>query len=88
MLTFSQASRLIVFLTGILWVLITLGIHFAIAQEIKTPLERSLFSRVHAEVNANIQCVTTATELNDKLLAAQAEIKRLTDKYEPKPEKE
>lgn len=58
----------------------------AVAQESRTPAERAMFARVSAEVIANLQCATGVETLNDKLTAQQAEIKRLTDKYEPKPE--
>lgn len=58
------------------------------AQESRTPAERAMFARVSAEVIANLQCAAGVETLNDKLTAQQAEIKRLTDKYEPKSEKE
>ena len=56
----------------------------AFAQQ-QSPEVRALSSRVIGEVNANIQCSVANNQLQDKLAAAEAEVKRLTDKYEPKP---
>lgn len=52
----------------------------------ETPQVRALNLRISSEINTNLQCTTAAFDLQDKLAAAQAEIKRLTDKYEPKKE--
>jgi hypothetical protein len=36
-------------------------------------------------VNENLQCSAANNSLKDKLALSEAEVKRLTDKYEPKP---
>lgn len=63
-----------------MWALIGM----AFAEE--TPQVRALNLRISTEVGANLQCTTVAFDLQDKLSASQAEVKRLTDKYEPKPD--
>lgn len=59
-------------------------IGMALAEE--SPQVRALNLRVGFEVNSNLKCSTMAIDLEDKLAAAQLEIKRLTEKYEPKKE--
>lgn len=56
----------------------------AYAQEKQSPEVRALNMRVGAEINSNLQCSTAALTLQDQLQTAQAEVKRLTEKYEPK----
>lgn len=51
-----------------------------------TPETRALNARLGVEINANIQCMTSAFAMQDQLTAAQSEVKRLTEKYEPKAE--
>lgn len=45
---------------------------------------RALSNRVLSELNDNLQCSTANNELKDKLTASEAEVKRLTEKYESK----
>lgn len=47
---------------------------------------RALSDRILRELNDNVACSTANNELKDKLASAEAEVKRLKDKYEPKPE--
>ena len=54
----------------------------------QSPRERALSQRVLTEINNSLQCTTIAEGLADQLKAAQAEVKRLTDKYEPKKDKQ
>jgi hypothetical protein len=54
----------------------------ALARAEDTPQIRAMSARIGAEINANLQCNISALELQDKLKAAEAEVKRLTDKYE------
>lgn len=56
----------------------------AFAQQPESAQVRALNFRIGAEINSNIQCTTTALTLQDQLAVAQAEVKRLSDKYEPK----
>lgn len=49
-----------------------------------SPQIRALNLRISSEINTNMQCTTAAFDLQDKLSVAQSEVKRLTDKYEPK----
>lgn len=53
----------------------------------ETPQMRALNMRISSEVNTNLQCATFVFDLQDKLATLQAEVRRLTDKYEPKPDK-
>lgn len=53
-------------------------------QPLPSPEIRALNMRVGTEINANLQCSTNSITLQDKLTAADAEVKRLTEKYEPK----
>lgn len=55
----------------------------AFAQQ-QTPEVRALSQRVMTEVNASLQCSVANNQLQDKLASLEAEVKRLTDKYEPK----
>lgn len=52
-----------------------------------TPHIRALNARLGTEINAGFQCMVSAFTLQDQLSAAQAEVKRLTDKYEKKEQK-
>lgn len=45
---------------------------------------RALSNRVLSELNDNLACSTANNELKDKLTVAETEVKRLTEKYEPK----
>lgn len=65
--------------------LLLIGISVAHA-ETQSAESRALTLRIGQEVNASLQCSTQAFILQDKLAAAEAEVKRLTDKYEPKKE--
>lgn len=49
-----------------------------------TPEAQALAQKLMAEINANIACTAAGISLNQQLVAAQAEIKRLKDKPEPK----
>jgi hypothetical protein len=49
-----------------------------------TPQVQALSQRLMGEINANLQCNAAAIEGQQQLAVANAEVKRLTDKYEPK----
>ena len=51
------------------------------------PLESALSQKLMAEMNAGIACATQAITYKQQLDKANAEVTRLTDKYEKKPEK-
>lgn len=75
--------------------IITIGlVSFAMSATInvafseETPQVRALNLRISFEVNTNLQCTTFALDLQDKLATAQVEIKRMADKYEPKPDEQ
>lgn len=57
------------------------------AQQQETPQIRALNMRLGNEITGNLQCTTGAITLQDKLATVEAEVKRLTDKYEPKSDK-
>lgn len=50
----------------------------------ETPQVRALNLRISSEINTNLQCTTSAFDLQDRLAISQSEVKRLIDKYEPK----
>ncbi len=52
-----------------------------------TPEVQALGQKLMAEINANIQCTTAGISLQQQLVAAQAQIKALQDKYEKPEEK-
>lgn len=56
------------------------------AQPAPSPKEQALSSKLSQEINNGLQCVEQLVTVNQQLAAAQAEVKRLTDKYESKPE--
>ncbi len=66
--------------------LILLPVSASAQQAPESPQVRALNMRIGAEINANLQCSTAVVSLQDQLTAAQAENKRLADKYEPKKE--
>ena len=59
----------------------------ALAQQSPSPLESALSQKLMAEINAGIACTTQAITYKQQLDKANAEVARLTDKYEKKPEK-
>ena len=59
----------------------------ALAQQSPSPLESALSQKLMAEINAGIACTTQAITYKQQLDKANAEVTRLTDKYEKKPEK-
>ena len=59
----------------------------ALAQQSPSPLESALSQKLMAEMNAGIACATQAITYKQQLDKANAEVTRLTDKYEKKPEK-
>lgn len=62
-------------------------VHSAHSQGVPpTPESQALAQKLMAEINANIQCTTAGITLQQQLVAAQAKIKALEDKYEPKKE--
>ena len=64
-----------------------LGLPIALAQQPasqQSSSEKALMLRVGQEVNANLQCSAANIGLDEKLKAAEAEVKMLKDKYEPK----
>ena len=54
------------------------------AQQAPTPQVQALSNKLMQEINANLQCAEQAVYVQQQIAAAQAEIKRLTDKYEAK----
>jgi len=54
----------------------------ALAQQ--SPSEQALSSKLLAEINAGLQCSTTLLSERAELQKAQARIKELEEKYEPK----
>lgn len=51
-----------------------------------TPELRALNERVNKEIMSGLQCSTYNYVLEDRVKAAEAEVKRLSEKYEPKKE--
>lgn len=51
-----------------------------------TPQVSALSQKLMQEINSNLQCTEQSVTLQQQLVSAQAEVKRLTDKYEAKPE--
>lgn len=49
-----------------------------------SPQVRALSGRLNIELNTSMQCTITVFTLQDQLTVAQSEIKRLSEKYEPK----
>ena len=58
----------------------------ALAQQSPSPLESALSQKLMAEMNAGIACTTQAIIYKQQLDKANAEVTRLTDKYEKKPD--
>ena len=54
----------------------------ALAQQ--SPSEQALSSKLLAEINAGLQCNTTLLTERAELQKAQARVKELEEKYEPK----
>lgn len=48
-----------------------------------TPEAQALAQKLMSEINANIQCTAAGISIQQRLNAAEAEIKTLKDKYEP-----
>jgi hypothetical protein len=57
----------------------------AYAQQ-QTPMEQALAQKLTIEVNASLQCSAAQVTTQGQLQAAQARVKELQDKYEPKAE--
>lgn len=70
-----------IFLIGILSTLASV----ALAAE-PSPESRAMLDRIGMEVNANLQCTGANISLREKLSALESEVKRLTEKYETKPD--
>lgn len=49
-----------------------------------TPETQALQAKLMQELNAALQCSAMAITLQQQLATAQSEVKRLTEKYEPK----
>lgn len=47
-----------------------------------TPEAQALAQKLMAEINSNIQCTAAGITLQQRLVAAEAEVKRLKEKYE------
>ena len=58
----------------------------ALAQQSPSPLESALSQKLMAEMNAGIACTTQAITYKQQLDKANADVTRLTDKYEKKPD--
>lgn len=61
---------------------------WAQSQLLPTPEVQALGQKLMNEININIQCSATGISLQQQLSAAQAHIKSLEDKYEPKKSEE
>lgn len=77
-------AALILFIIGCICIAASLYLTVQ-ANAAESPEVRALTLRVGSEINSSIQCATQAFAIQDKLTAVEAEVKRLTDKYEPKP---
>lgn len=49
-----------------------------------SPKEQALLARVQGEINQNLQCSEAFIKQNRELATANARVKELEDKYEPK----
>ena len=58
----------------------------ALAQQSPSALDTALSQKLMAEMNAGIACTTQAITYKQQLDKAEAEVTRLTDKYEKKPD--
>ena len=56
-------------------------------QAAQTPQVRALSQKLLAEFQEGINCKALSESLADKVRAAEAEVKALKEKYEPKPDK-
>ena len=65
----------------LLWMLFLWPLH---AQQQQSPEIRALLTRLNDQSNQCNQYAVAAFQLQDKLAAAEAEVKALKDKYEPK----
>lgn len=65
--------------------LLCFSVSAALAQQQASPLEQALGAKMMREMNDGLQCSANVIVAQQQLAAAQAEVKRLTDKYEPKP---
>lgn len=66
-------------------ILIALSASSAVyAQVPPTPEAQALAQKLMAEINSNIQCGAAGITLQQQLAAANAKLKALEDKYEPK----
>lgn len=60
----------------------------AFAQQQQTPKEQALAQRVGSEIGANIEANAIIIDLRQQLATAQARVKALEEKYEPKKDAE
>jgi hypothetical protein len=58
----------------------------AFAQQQQSPMEQALAQKLGIEVNASLQCSASLIAAQAQLTAAQARVKELEAKYEPKAE--
>lgn len=58
----------------------------AFAQQPPSVNERAISAKLMAEINAGLSCSASLISTQDELTKAQARIKELEDKYEPKKE--
>lgn len=56
----------------------------AIAQQQPSPVEQALGQKLMQEISAGVQCTAQAITLKGEFDKSQEEVKRLTEKYEPK----
>lgn len=54
-------------------------------QQPQNPETLAFSQKLMQEINANLQCTTQFITVQQKLTAAEAEIKQLKEKYEPAP---
>ena len=57
-----------------------------LAQQSPSALDTALSQKLMAEMNAGLACTTQAITYKQQLDKAEAEVTRLTDKYEKKPD--
>ena len=60
----------------------------AAAQQQATPNEQALLAKITTEMNAGLQCTSALISATQAMAKAEARIKELEDKYEPKKAEE
>lgn len=68
------------------YILLVLLLATPAAAQNATPSEQAMGARIIQEVQASLTCNTSLINAQAEIAKAQAEIKALKEKYEPKPE--